>query len=65
MNPHLRIRFLTATILILLVVFESVGLAQDYGISLVVGQLTEEKWERAILPGADYADATIMVASGS
>jgi hypothetical protein len=65
MQPHLRIRFLIAPILLLLVVFESVGLAQDCGVSLIVGQLTKEKWEDAILPDADYADATIVVAAGS
>ncbi|WP_155303912.1 hypothetical protein [Desulfosarcina widdelii] len=65
MQPHLRIRSLIVPILILLVVFESVGLAQDYGISLIVGQLTEEKWEDAILPDADYADATLGVMAGS
>jgi len=65
MNPHSRIRLLIAAVFILLVVSESVGQAQEYGISLYVGQLTEEKWEQAILPNADYADATIVVASGS
>jgi hypothetical protein len=65
MQPHLRIRLWIARVFILLVVSESVGQANDCGVALIVGQLTEEKWERAILPGADYADATIMVASGS
>ncbi|WP_319524394.1 hypothetical protein [uncultured Desulfosarcina sp.] len=65
MQSHLRIRFLIAAVLILPAAFESVGLAQDYGISLYAGQLTEEKWEDAILPDADFTDATIVVASGS
>ena len=29
------------------------------------GQLTREKWEQAILPGAEFADATLFVVAGS
>lgn len=39
--------------------------AKDYALSIYVGQLTEEKWEQAVLPGSDFADATIFVASVS
>ena len=39
--------------------------AQDFALSFYVGQATEEKWEQAILPGAEFADATLVVAAGS
>ena len=39
--------------------------AQDYALALYAGQLTKEKWEQAILPGAEFADATIVVAAAS
>ena len=40
-------------------------LAQDFALAIYGGQLTEEKWEKAISPEADFADATIVVAAGS
>ena len=39
--------------------------AQEVGLSVYGGQLTKEKWEQAILPGAEYADATLFVIAGS
>jgi hypothetical protein len=42
-----------------------IALAQDVALAIYGGRLTKEKWERAILPGADYSDATIVVAAGS
>jgi hypothetical protein len=39
--------------------------AQDVSLALYAGWLTKEKWERAILPGGEFADATIIVAAGS
>jgi hypothetical protein len=39
--------------------------AQDFGLAAYGGQLTKEKWERAISPGAEFADATIVVLAGS
>ncbi|HSO19122.1 MAG TPA: hypothetical protein VLT88_06675, partial [Desulfosarcina sp.] len=41
------------------------ALAADHAVSVYAGQLTTEKWEAAILPGADFADATIVVLAGS
>jgi hypothetical protein len=41
------------------------ALAQDCGLAIYAGQLTKEKWENAILPDAEFADATIVVAAGS
>lgn len=49
----------------LLVGSSTVALAQEYSLALYAGQLTKEKWERAVLPDAEYADATILVAAGS
>lgn len=49
----------------LLLILNAAASAQDYAVSFYAGQLTTEKWERAILPGADYADATIVVAAVS
>jgi hypothetical protein len=37
--------------------------AQDFAVAVYGGQLTKEKWEQAILPGADFADARIVVAA--
>lgn len=42
-----------------------VGLAQDFSLALYGGRLTTEKWESAISPGVDFADATIIAAAGS
>jgi hypothetical protein len=53
------------TILLTMAGFEGKGRAQDYSVSLYVGQLTDEKWEQAILPGADFVDAFIAVAAVS
>jgi hypothetical protein len=41
------------------------AVAQDFGLSVYGGQLTKEKWERAIIPGAEFADATLFVVAGS
>jgi hypothetical protein len=60
-----RLCILIAFTLLLIPAGKGAVQAQDYALSLYVGQLTEEKWEQAILPGADYTDATIAVAAGS
>lgn len=39
--------------------------AKDLALAVYGAQLTKEKWENAILPGAEMADATIVVAAGS
>ena len=49
----------------LLGVVPAIALAQDYALAIYAGRLTKEKWEKSILPGADFADATIVVAAGS
>lgn len=46
-------------------VFPAVALAQDFALAVYGGRLTREKWERAVLPDADFADATILTAAGS
>lgn len=51
--------------LFILMAFSARANAQDYALSLYAGQMTKEKWQDAILPGADFADATIMVAAVS
>lgn len=45
--------------------FPAIALAQEYALAVYAGRLTKEKWEKAILPGADFSDATIVVAAGS
>ncbi|WP_372682804.1 hypothetical protein [Desulfosarcina sp.] len=54
-----------AALLFVLVVVPTMALAQDYALAVYAGRLTREKWEKSILPGADFADATIIVATGS
>ena len=54
-----------AALVFLLGMVPSIALAQDYALAIYAGRLTKEKWEKAILPGADFADATIVVAAGS
>jgi hypothetical protein len=39
--------------------------ATDYALSIYAGQLTTEKWEQAILPTAEFVDATIVVTAMS
>ena len=41
------------------------AMAQDFGLSVYGGRLTKEKWEQAIAPGAEFADATLFVLAGS
>jgi len=50
-------------IICLLVGLAGVVHAQDFAVAVYGGQLTKEKWEQAILPGADFADARIVVAA--
>ena len=56
---------LVAALVFLLGIIPAIALAQDYALTIYAGRLTTEKWEQAILPGADFADATIVVAAGS
>ena len=56
---------LVAVIVFLLFAFPGIALAQDYALALYAGRLTKEKFERAILPDAELADATLVVAAGS
>ena len=65
MQIQRRIWLSIALVVLLIAGTEEGGLAQDYGLALYVGQLSEEKWEQAILPGAEFSDATIVVAAGS
>lgn len=39
--------------------------AQDFGLSVHGGRLTKEKWEQAIMPGAEFADSTLFVVACS
>ena len=39
--------------------------AKDFGLSVYGGRLPKEKWEQAVLPGAEFSDATLVVAAGS
>ena len=48
-----------------MVVIPAIALTPDYALTIYAGRLTKEKWEQSILPGADFADATIVVAAGS
>lgn len=41
------------------------ALAQDFSLAIYGGRLTREKWQKALSPGADFADATIVVAAAS
>jgi hypothetical protein len=49
----------------LLGITPGVSLAQDFAMAIYGGQLTREKWEGSITPGADFADATIVVAAAT
>ena len=65
MQIHRRIGIVGALVVLLIAGAEGVCLSQEYGLALYVGQLSKEKWEQAIVPGADFSDATIVVAAGS
>ena len=54
-----------AELMFFLVVIPAIALARDYALAIYAGRLTTEKWERATLPGADFSDATMVVAAGS
>ena len=54
-----------AALVFLLGVVPAIALAQDYALAIYAGRLTKEKWEQSILPDAEFADATIVVAAGS
>jgi hypothetical protein len=52
-------------VFLVLGMFIGSALAQDFGLFVYGGQVTKEKWERAIMPGAEFADATLFVVAGS
>lgn len=54
-----------ALLVFLIGVVPGSALAQDFALAIYAGQLTKEKWESAIQPGAEFADATIVVAAGT
>jgi len=56
---------LVALIVYLLGVTPGVTLAQDFALAIYGGRLTREKWEGALSPDADFADATIVVGAAS
>ena len=58
-------RTLIALMILLLGVSPGISSAEDFAVALYAGQLTKEKWENAIGPGAEFADASIIVASAS
>ncbi len=39
--------------------------AQEFALALYGAQMTREKWEQAILPGAQYTDATLLAVAGA
>lgn len=39
--------------------------AHEFALSVYGGQLTKEKWERALLPDAEYSNATLFVVAGT
>lgn len=49
----------------LLGIAPAAALAQDFALAVYGGRLTREKWEGALSPDADFADAVIVVAAGS
>jgi hypothetical protein len=52
-------------VVLLLGISPGSALAQNFALAIYGGQLTKEKWEKAISPESDFADATIVVAAGS
>lgn len=56
---------LIALLVLLLGLTAGIAPAQDLALAIYAGQLTKEKWEDAIAPGAEFADATILVVAGS
>jgi hypothetical protein len=50
---------------VLLAVTPGLCLATDYAAAIFAGQLTNEKFQEAVQPGADFADAALVVASAS
>ena len=58
-------RTLIALMILLLGISPDLSSAEDFAVALYAGQLTKEKWENAIVPGAEFADASIVVASAS
>jgi len=42
-----------------------IALAQDHGIAVYGGKLTEESWEQSLDPGVEFADVSILAASAS
>lgn len=62
---YISLAFWPALLICLVMAFNANAHEQDYAFSIYAGQLTKEKWQDAILPGADFADATILVATAS
>ena len=60
-----RLPMRTVLIAVLLLAVPGGCLATDYAVAVYAAQLTYEKWQDAIWPGADLADATLVAASGS
>ena len=58
-------RLLAALLACLMGIAPGIVLAQDLALAIYGGRLTREKWEGAISPDADFADAVIVVAAGS
>ena len=59
-NVKVRVFFLC-----LLGLIPARAFARNMALSVYGGQLTEEKWERALSPNADYSGATIAVVAAS
>jgi hypothetical protein len=65
MSKDRKTYILAVTMVYLLGVAPGVALAKDFSMAIYGGQLTREKWERALSSGADFTDATIVVAAAS
>ena len=65
MATEIKVRILAPLLIGLLGTAPDSTLARNFAVTVYGGQLTEEKWERALSPDADYADATLTVAAAS
>jgi hypothetical protein len=63
-----KIRIMRNLIVVLHLVLWGLGgivHAHDFSVAAYAGRLTKEKWEKAFLADAEYADATLVVVAGT
>jgi hypothetical protein len=65
MGKSIKARIFAPLIVCLIEITPGITLARNFSLAIYGGQLTREKWEYALSPEADYADATIAVAAAS